>query len=50
MTDVLLDNVLERPRFTWGSGDLSRVQHGYTSALHAADEGNHEPLREFVRT
>lgn len=53
MTDLLLENILKRPRFTWGSEDLSRAGHTrkrYIAALHAADEQNYEPLQEFVRT
>jgi len=53
MTDLLLENILKRLRFTWGSKDLSKVGHThkrYIAALHAADEQNYEPLLEFVRT
>lgn len=53
MTDILLENILKRPRFTWGSEDLSKsglIRHKYIAALHAADENNYEPLKEFVRT
>ena len=53
MTDLLLENVLHGPRFTWGSGDLSRVgsaRERYIAALHAADENRYELLLEFVRT
>jgi len=53
MTDLLLENILKRPRFTWGSEDLSRVgnaRHRYIAALHAADVQNYAPLLEFVRT
>ncbi|MCJ7679912.1 MAG: mobile mystery protein B [Candidatus Aminicenantes bacterium] len=53
MTDILLENILKRPRFTWGSEDLSKssvIRHKYISALQAADENNYEPLKEFVRT
>jgi Fic-DOC domain mobile mystery protein B len=53
MTDLLLENILKRPRFTWGNGDLSRVgaaRQRYIAALHAADGHNYEPLLEFVRT
>jgi len=52
MTDLFLENILARPRFTWGSGDLSRagdVRHRYIAALHAADGQNYAPLLEFVR-
>ncbi len=53
MTDLLLENILNCPRFTWGSEDLSRAGNSrqrYIAALHAADKYNYEPLREFVRT
>ena len=53
MTDILLENILKRPRFTWGSEDLSKAGHTrkrYIAALHVADEQNYKPLQEFVRT
>ena len=53
MTDVLLENVMNSPRFTWGSDDLSKpgdTRHAYIAALQAADEHDYEPLRRFVRT
>lgn len=53
MADLLLENILHRSRFTWGSEDLSQAGNArqrYIAALHAADEHNYEPLLEFVRT
>jgi Fic-DOC domain mobile mystery protein B len=53
MTDLLLENILKSPRFTWGSADLSKSgdsRQAYIAALHAADEHNYQPLVEFVRT
>jgi Fic-DOC domain mobile mystery protein B len=53
MTDILLQNILKCPRFTWGGRDLSQpgdARRSYITALHAADECNYEPLKEFVRT
>jgi len=53
MTDLLLENILKHPRFTWGSEDLSRVgrtRERYIAALKAADEHDYSPLQEFVRT
>lgn len=53
MTDLLLENILNCPVFTWGSEDLSSVgttPERYIAALHAADEQNYEQLMEFVRT
>ena len=53
MTDVLLEHILQRPRFTWGSEDLCKpgdARRRYIMALHAADQQNYSPLVEFVRT
>lgn len=53
MTDVLLENVLQRPRFTWGSADLAQagdMRRRYMAALHAADGLDYRLLLEFVRT
>ncbi len=53
MTDLLLENILNCSRFTWGSKDLSRtgnIRQRYIAALHAADKHNYEPLLKFVRT
>jgi Fic-DOC domain mobile mystery protein B len=53
MTDLLLENILDCPRFTWGSEKLTtsgNARQRYIAALHAADEYNYEPLLEFVRT
>jgi len=53
MTDLLLENILNCSRFTWGSENLARTgdaRQRYISALRAADKYNYEPLRKFVRT
>ena len=53
MTDILLETVMKFPRFTWGSGNLSKpgdIRQNYIAALRAADEHNYEPLLKFVRT
>lgn len=53
MTDLMLENILKHPRFTWGSKDLSKAgntRKKYIEALQAADKQNYEPLHEFVRT
>lgn len=53
MTDLLLENVLNCSRFTWGSEDLSKasdVRQKYITALQAADNQNYKPLLEFVKT
>ena len=52
MTDLLLANVFGCPRFTWGSENLSKAgeaRRRYIASLHAADEGDYGPLREFAR-
>ncbi len=53
MADLLLENILHCPRFTWGSADLSQTGNArqrYIAALHAADVLNYKPLLDFVRT
>lgn len=53
MADLLLENVLRCPRFTWGSADLSQAGNSrerYIAALHAADGQDYAPLLAFVRT
>ena len=53
MTDLLLENILDHQKFTWGSGDLSGagdIRRRYITALQAADELDYGPLLEFVRT
>jgi len=53
MTDLLLENILDYPRFTWGGADLSRTGNArqrYIAALRAADKHNYDPLLNFVRT
>lgn len=53
MTDLLLENILNRPKFTWGSENLSGVgaaRKRYIAALHAADNHDNKLLLEFVRT
>jgi Fic-DOC domain mobile mystery protein B len=53
MTDILLENVLDRPRFTWGAADLSRrgeSRKRYVEALRRADQGDYGPLLEFARS
>ena len=53
MTDLLLENILDHPRFTWGSTDLSKTsgpRERYIAALHAADNFNYQLLLEFVRS
>jgi Fic-DOC domain mobile mystery protein B len=54
MADLLAENVLGRPRFTWGGVDLtmkSNSRSRYIQALHTADnEFNYGPLLEFARS
>lgn len=53
MTDLLLENVMRSPRFTWGSSNLTQTsdtRKQYITALQAADRHNYEPLIHFVRT
>ena len=54
MTDLLLQNVLERPRFSWGDARPERegrsARQRYIEALQAADELDYGPLLEFVRS
>lgn len=51
-TDLLAKS-LKLDLFTWGHDDLSKeseIRNTYISALHEADEGNYQPLLNFVRT
>lgn len=53
MANLLLKNVLKHPEFTWGSRTLSEaggVRAQYIESLHAADNGDYQPLLSFVRT
>ena len=55
VTDILLENVLGRPAFTWGSKSLSKTGEGrttYIESLQAADSFScdYKPLLEFVRS
>ena len=53
MTDVWLDNDLDRPQFTWGGNDLSQMgetRQAYIGALEAADGGDLGPLLRFARS
>jgi Fic-DOC domain mobile mystery protein B len=53
MTDLLLENILARPRFTWGNADLARSgddRKRYIESLHAADGGDYGSLLKFARS
>lgn len=50
--DLLLE-LMDRPRFTWGSESLANpgeVRQAYIGALRAADRHDYGPLMEFVRS
>lgn len=53
LTDLLLVQRLQQPRFTWGSGNLldpGAIRKDYIDALRAADRGEYQPLLAFVRS
>lgn len=53
MADILLENVLGRSPFTWGSGNLAAAgldRKKYIESLVAADRGDYELLLNFVRS
>lgn len=53
MTDILLENVFKKPRFTWGSEDLAKTCEAreiYLEALKKADNLDYKPLLHFVRS
>ena len=53
MTDILLQYVLNRPAFTWGSRNLTATgadRKRYIESLIAADRGEYEKLLNFVRS
>jgi Fic-DOC domain mobile mystery protein B len=52
MTDVLLENVMNTERFSWGGQELSKtsnVRQQYITGLQEADKGDYKPLLRFVR-
>jgi len=53
MTDVILEHVLNKRRFSWGRASLQQEgesRKSYIAALKAADEHDYEPLMKFVRS
>lgn len=53
ITDILLENILNKPPFTWGSTNLVKSgadRKRYIESLNAADRGEYQKLLEFVRT
>lgn len=52
LTDLLLEKLLHRPRFSWGGMNgipAGSTRAGYLDALRAADKGDFRRLAEFVR-
>ena len=53
MADIILKYLFCRPRFTWGSANLTKDgmdRKRYIEALIAADRGDYNPLIKFVRS
>lgn len=53
LTDLLLENMLHKPKFTWGGSSLAKpgeVRAAYISALKAADRHDYRPLAAFARS
>jgi len=53
MTDLLLEKALDSERFSWGGGDLidsGSCRDRYIAALRAADRGDYDLLKAFVRS
>jgi len=53
MTDILLENRIGKPPFSWGSANLKAAdmdREKYIDALIAADQNDYEPLIRFVRS
>ena len=49
--DILLENVFNKPAFTWGSTNLAKpgdIRKQYIESLHAADKGDYKPLLKFA--
>ncbi|MHC4411742.1 MAG: mobile mystery protein B [Planctomycetota bacterium] len=53
VVDILLENILNKPSFTWGNANLvksSDDRKRYIESLIAADRGKYKKLLEFVRS
>jgi len=53
MADILLENILGKPAFTWGSANLINKgtdRKKYIESLIVADGGDYGPLMHFVRS
>lgn len=53
IADILLENILNKPPFTWGSGNLAAAgldRTKYIESLVTADRKDYELLMDFVRS
>jgi Fic-DOC domain mobile mystery protein B len=53
IADLLLENILDKPPFTWGNANLIKSgddRKRYIESLIAADRGEYKQLLEFVRS
>lgn len=53
MADLLNENLLGTPRFSWGGRDLvkmSDTRREYIEALRSADQSDYDPLMKFSRS
>ena len=53
LTDLFLENILARPRFSWGGANLvntGEARERYILSLQAADNHDYQPLLTFVRS
>jgi len=53
MADIILENIFNKPLFTWGGGDLAKTgdtRKQYIKSLAAADKGQYAELLSFVRS
>ena len=53
VADILLENILNKPAFTWGYANLVKSgddRKRYIESLIAADRGEYKHLLEFVRS
>ena len=53
VADILLENILNKPSFTWGSANLVKSgddRKRYIESLIAADRGEYKKLLDFVRS
>ncbi|MDA3793155.1 MAG: mobile mystery protein B [Elusimicrobia bacterium] len=53
MSDLILEMIFKKPRFTWGSENLvsaGKTRKRYIKSLYAADKGDYSLLSKFVRS